>query len=228
MTDPTDVLGAELVPGVNHLVPGGGQSAASAAPLLPAAERYAASQAAPSTRRTYRSTLRSFALFVETDLGLAATVGTLTLDTVLDYTARLQDLDEDTDEPHCHPRTVAKRLSAIRGFTRWLAMIPELRMDPRIQQIRVKAGPPPTPRALTPEQLRTLPAMPDRATIRGRRDRAILEVLARAGLRRSELCALRCDDVIEVPRCGPPRGCATRSPSAPPRRPPGRCESSTP
>jgi integrase len=42
--------------------------------------------------------------------------------------------------------------------------------------------------------------MPDRATIRGRRDRAILEVLARAGLRRSEPCALRWDDVVEVPR----------------------------
>src|SRR3954451_19819320 len=196
MTDPTDVLGAELVPGVNHLVPGGGAAAAAAAPLLPAAERYAASQAAPSTRRTYRSTLRSFALFCETELGVPATVGALTLDTVLDYSAWLQDLDEDTDEPRCYPRTVAKQLSAIRGFARWLALIPELRVDPRIQQIRVKAGPPPAPRALTPEQLRTLLAMPDRATIRGR---AILEVLARAGLRRSELCALSWDDVVRDP-----------------------------
>jgi hypothetical protein len=85
MTDPTDVLSAELVAVASELVmPGGG---AVAAPLLPAAERYAASQAAPSTRRTYRSTMRSFALFVETELGLPATVGALTLDTALDYSA---------------------------------------------------------------------------------------------------------------------------------------------
>src|SRR3954467_13590047 len=150
MTDTTDVLSAELVPSASQLaVPGGGPAAA---PLLPAAERYAASQAAPTTKRTYRSTLRSFALFCETELGLPAAVGTVTLDTVLDYTAWLQDLDEESDEPRCHPRTVAKQLSAIRGFARWRARIPELRVDPRIQQIRVKAGPPLAPRALTPEQ----------------------------------------------------------------------------
>lgn len=132
-------------------------------------------------------------------------MGAVTLDTVLDYTAWLQELEEDTDEPRCHPRTVAKQLSALRGFARWLAMTPGLQVDPRIQQIRVKAGPPPAPRALTPEQLRTLLAMPDRSSMRGRRDRAIIEVLARAGLRRSELCALRWDDVVEVPRWPDPR-----------------------
>jgi site-specific recombinase XerD len=206
MTDTTEVLTAELVPVARELVaPGGGVLAAVAAPLLPVAERYAASQAAPTTKRTYRSTLRSFAMFVEGELGLPATVGVVTLDTVLDYTSWLQDVDEETDEPRCHPRTVAKQLSAIRGFARWLSMVPELRIDPRIQQIRVKAGPPPAPRALSPEQLGTLLAMPDRATMRGRRDRAILEVLARAGLRRSELCALRWDDVVEVPRWPDPR-----------------------
>src|SRR3954463_13444778 len=118
MTEMTDVLSGELVSSASQLVgPGGGEGTAAAAPLLPAAKRYAASQAAPSTRRTYRSTLRSFALFVETELQLPATVGSVTLDTVLDYTTWLQDLDEDTDEPRCHPRTVAKQLSAIRGFT---------------------------------------------------------------------------------------------------------------
>lgn len=204
MTD-TEALTVEPVPSETEVaVPAAGTVAAAAAPLLPAAERYAASQAAPSTERTYRSTLRSFALFCERELGLPATIGAVALDTVLDYTAWLQDLDEDTDEPRCHPRTVAKQLSAIRGFARWLAMT-GLPVDPRIQQIRVKAGPPPAPRALTPEQLRMLFAMPDRATMRGRRDRAILEVLGRAGLRRSELCALRWDDVLEVPRWPDPR-----------------------
>jgi hypothetical protein len=127
MTDTTDALSAELVPNETEIaVPAAGTVAAAAAPLLPVAERYAASQAAPTTQRTYRSTLRSFALFCERELGLPATVGTVALDTVLDYTAWLQDVDEETDEPRCHPRTVAKQLSAIRGFARWLSMVPGL------------------------------------------------------------------------------------------------------
>jgi hypothetical protein len=72
----------------------------------------------------------------------------------LDYTGWLQDVDEETDEPYCHPRTVAKQLSGLRGFARWLSVVPELRVDPRIQHIPVKAGPAPAPRALAPEQLR--------------------------------------------------------------------------
>jgi hypothetical protein len=77
MSDTTEVLGAELVPGMSELVIAGGGAvvAAATAPLLPAAERYAASQAAPTTKRTYRSTLGSFALFCERELGLPATVG---------------------------------------------------------------------------------------------------------------------------------------------------------
>src|SRR4051794_21403147 len=113
MTDPTEVLDTELVPGPSDLVaPGGGAVAAADAPVLPAAERYAASQGPPGTRRPYRSTLRSFAIFCEHELGLPATIGTVTLDTVLDYTAWLQDLEEESDEPRCQPRTVAKQLSA--------------------------------------------------------------------------------------------------------------------
>jgi Phage integrase, N-terminal SAM-like domain len=156
MTDATEVLTAELVPAAANaeLAPPAAGAAAAALPLLPVAERYAASQAAPSTRWTYRSTLRSFALFLEAELQLPATVGAVTLDSVLDYTAWLQDVDEETDEPRCHPRTVAKQLSAVRGFARWLSITPGLQVDPHIQQIRVKAGPQLAPRALTPEQLR--------------------------------------------------------------------------
>ena len=127
MTDTVEALERRAGPQLERAWSRPATSAAAAAPLLPAAERYAACQAAPTTKRTYRSTLRSFAMFVEAELGLPATVGTVTLDTVLDYTTWLQDLDEETDEPHCHPRTVAKQLSAIRGFARWLAIIPSCR-----------------------------------------------------------------------------------------------------
>jgi site-specific recombinase XerD len=48
---------------------------------------------------------------------------------------------------------------------------------------------------LTPDDARRLLGQPDTTTVRGKRDRAILELLIRCGLRRTELAALRPDDL---------------------------------
>jgi hypothetical protein len=118
MTDQTiQVDGGELVR-VAATVPDAAADtvlAAGAEPRQPQHDPCAATQPDATTKRTYRSTLRSFALFIENELGLPATVGAVTLDTVLDYTAWLQDLDEETDEPRCHPRTVANSCQRYAG-----------------------------------------------------------------------------------------------------------------
>lgn len=169
--------------------------------LLPAAEQYAAAQAAPHTARTYRSTLRSFALYVQKKLGLPPTTGAVTLATVLDYKHHLQSTDPTTGRPRAQTATVAKQLSALRGFARWLALADDLGgVDARIQLVKAGRGDPPLPRALTPEQLRRVLAMPDRATTRGKRDLALLELLAHAGLRRAEAAALRWEHIVQVER----------------------------
>jgi integrase/recombinase XerD len=51
------------------------------------------------------------------------------------------------------------------------------------------------PRALEPEQLEALLESCDRSTLTGRRDYAVLVMLARLGLRRGEVAALRLEDV---------------------------------
>jgi len=48
---------------------------------------------------------------------------------------------------------------------------------------------------LTPDDARRLLAQPDTTTVRGKRDRAILELLIRCGLRRTEIAALRPNDL---------------------------------
>jgi integrase/recombinase XerD len=48
---------------------------------------------------------------------------------------------------------------------------------------------------LVPEELDALPAAPDRGTWAGRRDHALLVLVAQAGLRVSELTSLACQDV---------------------------------
>lgn len=51
------------------------------------------------------------------------------------------------------------------------------------------------PKTITPQQVETLLASCDPATTAGRRDRAILLLLARLGLRASEVVAMRLDDI---------------------------------
>ncbi|MHB1636432.1 hypothetical protein [Acidiferrobacter thiooxydans] len=51
------------------------------------------------------------------------------------------------------------------------------------------------PRFLTPEQQAAVLASPDRSTPRGRRDYAILLLLARLGLRAHEIVSLELDDI---------------------------------
>jgi integrase len=55
------------------------------------------------------------------------------------------------------------------------------------------------PAVLRPRQVRELLAAPDRRTKLGRRDAALLAVLAGAGLRVSEACTLRIDNVEQAP-----------------------------
>jgi len=81
--------------------------------LLPAGELYATSQAAPNTERTYRCTLRSFALFVQAQLGLAPTIDALVLSTVLDYKRYLQADDPATGRPARAARD--RRQTALRA-----------------------------------------------------------------------------------------------------------------
>jgi len=70
-------------------------------------------------------------------------------------------------------------------------------VDALVQQVRCTQVQHERPRALSDLELSQLLARPDRRTTIGTRDRAILELLARAGLRRSELARLQLNDIQE-------------------------------
>jgi tyrosine recombinase XerC len=91
--------------------------------------------------------------------------------------------------------TVARRLSALRAFYRFLLREGRVARNP-LAAIRTPRQGRRLPRFLTPEQVRALLESPDPATPEGMRDRAILEVLYGSGLRVSELVALRTSDAI--------------------------------
>jgi integrase/recombinase XerD len=91
-------------------------------------------------------------------------------------------------------RSAARHLSSVRGFIRFLVRERALREDPS-----ALVGAPRTgrrlPQVLTTDEVLRLLEAPDRATRRGRRDRAMLHVMYAAGLRVSELVGLRLADV---------------------------------
>src|SRR5690606_29694697 len=87
-------------------------------------------------------------------------------------------------------RSAARYLSSVRGFCRFLVREREIAADPCALVDRPRLGRK-LPQILSFEEILRLLGAPDPTTARGRRDRAMLQVMYAAGLRVSELCGLR-------------------------------------
>jgi len=96
-------------------------------------------------------------------------------------------------EARLSARTAARRLSTLRQFFRFLLLEGRISEDPTALLTAPKTWRS-LPKYLTGEQVEALLAAPD-DTVRGRRDRAMLETLYATGLRVSELVSLRLADV---------------------------------
>ena len=112
----------------------------------------------------------------------------------LEEARRLDVLDFLSEHAQWPPRTVARRLSALRTFYRHLEREGRIRNNPcdRIDAPRLGR---PLPSVLTEQEVERLLAAPDLETASGTRDRAMLEVLYATGLRVSELVTLRPEQV---------------------------------
>lgn len=102
--------------------------------------------------------------------------------------AYIRQIQEQYSRP-----TVARKISAIRSFYRYLRREQLIEEDPS-KQVR---GPKLTrrlPSCLDKEEIVRLLMTPDTNTVLGVRDRALMEVLYATGMRVSELCGLRVQD----------------------------------
>jgi integrase/recombinase XerD len=96
------------------------------------------------------------------------------------------------------PRSAARLLSAVRSFLRFAVDEGVLAHSPA-RGVKVPHLPRTLPKLLTERQVRALLGAPDESTPEGVRDAAMLHVMYAAGLRVSELVALRWGDVnLEV------------------------------
>jgi len=91
--------------------------------------------------------------------------------------------------------SVARALSSVRGFTRFLVDEGELEADPAVEVSPPKL-PSRLPKALTIEQVECLLAATDGEELDRVRDKALLELLYATGARVSEAVGLNVDDLI--------------------------------
>jgi integrase/recombinase XerD len=140
--------------------------------------------ASPHTLLAYRRDLRDFRGFLRE---VGRPLGRVRPDDVVAWLERLH-------RAGLKPASVARRLSALRGFIGHLVREGRLHHDPTATVERPRPSRP-LPRALSREVAAALVESPDTGTSSGLRDRAMLELLYATGLRASECLGLRLEDV---------------------------------
>jgi len=93
-------------------------------------------------------------------------------------------------------RSIARHVSAVRGLFRFLLSDEVIDEDPA-ETLSAPSWGRKLPRTISLDEVEALLAAPDTATARGIRDRAMFEVLYASGIRVSELCGLRMEDIRE-------------------------------
>ncbi len=144
----------------------------------------------PNSCAAYLTDLEQFAEFVEKRAGLLAKASQE------DVRGFLEDLRKNGVDA----RSVARKVSALRGFYRWLLMDKRIGHDPTVN-VESPASWKVLPKSLAESEVggmleRTgVAAASEAADGLALRDHAILELLYAGGLRVGEICALRVEDV---------------------------------
>lgn len=140
--------------------------------------------ASRNTLAAYRRDLRDFSDFLCAQRRALPETGP---DDIIDYLERLR-------RRGLSPSSVARRLSAVRGFYRHLLREGELTRDPT-EHVELPRRGRSLPRTLSRAVTAALVEAPDVGRPRGVRDRTVLELLYATGMRASECLDLRLEDV---------------------------------
>lgn len=97
-------------------------------------------------------------------------------------------------ENSCSKTTINRKLSSLRAFYRYLIREQLCKHNP-LDMVRSPKRERKLPNFLSSEEILGLLEAPDKVTLKGRRDRAILETFYSSGLRISELTGLNIDNI---------------------------------
>lgn len=148
----------------------------------------------PASIEAYTRDLEQFAEYLDTRSAHPNAVLTLTRQE--DVSGFMQDLRSHAVES----RSIARKLSGLRGFYRWLLMDGRVQHDPTLN-VATPATWKVLPKALAESEVAEMlertacAARAANADPTSLRDHAILELLYAGGLRVSEICGLRVEDV---------------------------------
>lgn len=156
--------------------------------LFAEAQRIAARAATATTRRQYAAIFRSFGDWLAAELHRPPVVGDLDADVIAAYGRHLATAAGRGGRPAA-PATVRVYLSMVRALAR------DLGREQQAAEVRVPRHEPGPPETLTDTDYANLLRVPDRRTLAGKRDYALLRVLGDCGLRSAELRGLRARDL---------------------------------
>jgi integrase len=156
--------------------------------LFGEAERIAARAASASTRRQYAAIFRAFGDWLAGELSRPPLVADLDTDAIAAYGRHLATCGGRGGRPAA-PATSRVYLSMIRALAR------DLGREDQVEGVRVPRHEPGPPETLTDTDYANLVRVPDRRTLAGKRDYALLRVLGDCGLRSAELRGLRARDL---------------------------------
>ena len=156
--------------------------------LFGEAQRIAARAASASTRRQYAAIFGAFGDWLAGELHRPPLVGDLDADVLAAYARHLATAGGRGGRPAA-PATARVYMSMIRALARGLGR------GEQTAEVRIPRHEPGPPETLTDNDYANLLRVPDRRTLAGKRDYALLRVLGDCGLRSAELRGLRARDL---------------------------------
>ena len=138
-----------------------------------------------NTREAYGRDLRRFLDYID-----SRRVDALDVELPL-----LEDYVQHLHKAGISPRSMARMISGVRSFYRYLQIDGYLGLDPT-ELLETPRLPKHLPEVLTLDEVERILDAIDLSTVEGQRDRCLIELLYSCGLRVSEVCALRLSDLF--------------------------------